>query len=814
MLEPGDVCILRSKRELRLWVESPRDDRIELRVDGKRIDATGVPVREGQRFTLTIPQGARRVDVVVAAAAAASAVWSLALAEAGDDASKVRQARQRPTRDIVGEIDAKTLLVYRHLRARDLAAARATLAELRLPPKAPAESRYLLSYYRGALAEREGDYRSALAEMHEAVEIAERARPQRFSWIAEEELALLLRGVGRSREAAVLFERLRRTPYAANACEEAQLLNNLAWSTLLAREAGESLEDPTRRLEEAQAKYATCETAEPEQKVNTLINLALAHLQEGRVQRAKELLARTQALEPHPPLPHTLWRLDLEGRIALGERRPKAALRSFRELEDLAVETSSFDGVLRAAFGQARAHQALGEPVRALEVLSRAEALLDEQSLQVPIHEGRETFLAARRSLVGLHIELLLDQGRPGEAMEIARHARSRLLRQLAHVDSLASLSAESRVRRAALLTAYQQRRAALEERARDDWKLPADELRHERAARKSEAEAVKALLDEAYLALGGADVQQGEERAPRRGELMLVYQPLSGQTWVAFAADGETVSAHRFELPPMQLPSPAELSSRLLLPFRGRIERAARLRILASGRLGRVDFHALPLDGAPVLAGRPVVYGLDLAVAGSSDRPPGRTALLVADPRGDLPGARGEAHTVRKVLTSASREWKVDELEAAGASAASVGARLAATDLLHYAGHGDYAGLGGWESSLLLAGDTRLTLGDLLALPGVPAWVVLSGCDTGRASDETPVASLGLAHAFLLAGSRAVVASTRPADDRAVPAFFSELYRQWDREPDLAVAMQRAQLAWHDRDPGADWASFRLFER
>ena len=168
----------------------------------------------------------------------------------------------------------------------------------------------------------------------------------------------------------------------------------------------------------------------------------------------------------------------------------------------------------------------------------------------------------------------------------------------------------------------------------------------------------------------------------------------------------------------------------------------------------------------------------------------------------------------MREALAAASQGWKVHALEAAEASAKAVAAQLPASDLLHYAGHGDYAGFGGWESSLLLAGETRLTLGDLLALPRVPVWVVLSGCDTGRASDETPVASLGLAHAFLLAGSRAVVASTRPTDDRAVPAFFAELYRQWEREPDLAVAVQRAQLAWRDRDPAADWASYRLFER
>src|SRR6185295_13907303 len=107
-----------------------------------------------------------------------------------------------------------------------------------------------------------------------------------------------------------------------------------------------------------------------------------------------------------------------------------------------------------------------------------------------------------------------------------------------------------------------------------------------------------------------------------------------------------------------------------------------------------------------------------------------------------------------------------------------------------HYAGHGAFSGFGGWESSLLLAEDTRLTLGDLLALERVPSRVVLSGCETGRSSTETSVESLGLAHAFLLAGSREVVASTRPADDRTVPAFFADLYRRLDREPDLAVAL------------------------
>jgi CHAT domain-containing protein len=183
-----------------------------------------------------------------------------------------------------------------------------------------------------------------------------------------------------------------------------------------------------------------------------------------------------------------------------------------------------------------------------------------------------------------------------------------------------------------------------------------------------------------------------------------------------------------------------------------------------------------------------------------------------VADPRDDLPGTREETHEVARVLQSGPQPWVTEELKGAEASAATVRERLAGADLLHYAGHGVFSGFGGWESSLLLAEGSQLTLGDLLPLERVPAWVVLSSCETGRSSYDTPVSGLGLAHAFLLAGAREVVASTRPADDREVPAFFADLYRRWDREPDLAVALQSAQLAWRRQSPQADWSSFRLF--
>lgn len=814
VLEPGPVCVLPSNREIRLWVGAPPDTQIEIQVDGRRLDVTGEAVQNGQTFSLILPLGAKWVDVV--GETQEGPAWSLSLAEPEGEqpqGHEVRRIQQKTSRDVLREVNEKTLRVFYYILARNLAAAHETLAGLKLSLKAPAESRYLVSFYITSLAESEGDYRSALAEIQKAVDVAERVKLEREHWLAQEELALLLRGVGRFREAAQLFERLRRTPHSQNSCEEAQLLTNQAWSMLLAREAGEAaFRDPTQLLERALGIWKTCKRATPEDVANVLLNLTFSHLQQDRLAQAKDLLAQALKLEPHPSLPLTTWRLDLEARISLQEGRPAEALRRFNELEELASAVGSSDDRLRAAFGEALSKEALGNRAAALETLVKAEALLDEQSLQIPIYEGRDTFMGTRQAVVSLHVELLLQVSRPMEALAIARHGRSRMLWQLERSDRLTNLTPERKARWERLLIDYQERRTALEERAKDDLKLAEDQLHHEQATRRVEAESVKKLLDEAFLVLGDPGERQGEAPPPRPGELILAYHPLR-HGWVGFAADENTIAVQRFELPPEILLRPEELARRLLLPFRASIERAKRIRILPSGPLRDVDFHALPFEGDILLTSRPVVYGLDLPASIVPPRPSGRHALLVANPRDDLPGTLNEVRTVRQVLESGPRRWITEELKNAQASAQAVRGRLAAADLLHYAGHGTFSGFGGWESGLLLAENSRLTLGDLLALERVPAWVVLSGCDTGRSSTEVPVESLGLAHAFLLAGSRAVIASTRKADDRTVPEFFTDLYRQWGRQPDLAAALQRAQLAWRQRDPGADWASFRLFE-
>lgn len=794
VLDPGPVCVFDSNGTLQLWVEAPQDAAVEIQLDGKRIDAAAETIRNGKAFSLALPAEAKRLDVAVSSPAG-RASWSLSLG--GDRIRGVAEKLEEIHDEITGG---------------RLAAARKMLQAIVPPDHAPAETRFGLSYYRGLLAEKEGDYRSAMAEIQEAGEIAERARLGRYRWMAEHKRALLLIGVGRFGESVQLFERLRREPYAWTPCEEAQVPTNQAWAMLMAREAGESSGDPTPLLEEALATYETCARFTPEDRFNILIDLAFSHLQEGRLAQAKELLAQAHELEPDPPLPLLLWSLDLKARISLREGQPMEALRLFNQTGELASAASSPEDRLRATFGKAQAYEGLGERTAAMESLRKAETLLDEMSLQVPLQEGRETFMATRHAVVNLHVELLLDQGRNAEALRVARHGRSRLIRQLERSHGLANLSSGQRERLESLLADYHRKRAALEERAKDEWRLPADQAPRAQAAREAEAEAVKKLLDQAFQIFPRKRSEE-EPAPPRPGELILAYHPLA-HGWAGFAAYGKTVRVHRFELP-RDLTRLDQLAAALLLPFRDSIQRADRIRILPSGPLQGIDFHALPFDGDVLLAQAPVVYGVDLAVSTSPARERERHALVVADPRDDLQGSLDESRRVLAVLRSGLQPWITEELKSADASADALRERLASVDLLHYAGHGSFSGFGGWDSSLLLAEETRLTLGDVLAVrPRAPAWVVLSACDTGRSSTEVPVESVGLAHAFVLAGSRAVIASIRPAKDREVSTFFPLFYQEWDREPeDLAAALQRAQLSWRKRNPGADWQGFRLFE-
>lgn len=281
----------------------------------------------------------------------------------------------------------------------------------------------------------------------------------------------------------------------------------------------------------------------------------------------------------------------------------------------------------------------------------------------------------------------------------------------------------------------------------------------------------------------------------------------------MGFAAHPGGIEVTTFALTSAMLDDPDALSRSLLVPFRSLLDRAERLRVLPYGLLRSVDFHALPLDGEPLLFRHLVIYSLDLPSRPAAALPARPVALLVADPEGNLPEARQEAEAVGAAIRSWSKRWSLWQLDGLDATARAVRKALPEADLFHFAGHGRFAGFSGWDSSLQLADGSRLTLADLLALRPVPSWVVLSSCDAGLSSEQARGEGVGIAQAFLLAGSRAVIAATERVEDGTARALIDELYRGWEPGADLPRQLQRAQLALRQKRPDADWQSFRLFE-
>src|SRR5439155_9508849 len=88
----------------------------------------------------------------------------------------------------------------------------------------------------------------------------------------------------------------------------------------------------------------------------------------------------------------------------------------------------------------------------------------------------------------------------------------------------------------------------------------------------------------------------------------------------------------------------------------------------------------------------------------------------------------------------------------------------------------------------------------------------VLSGCQSAGATTLAGEGALGLASAFLCSGTRSVVATLWPIEDRVAQRFMTEFYAAIARGRTVAGAVGEAQRALRGRSDTAnarDWAAF-----
>lgn len=610
----------------------------------------------------------------------------------------------------------------------------------------------LRAHHAGVVARSLGDLRGAGAAFQQAIVLGTRIHSPVVRFSQHERAMTWIEG-GRLDAAQAALQGLA-VPEDGD-CERAALESNLAWVELLRRERGSTPgADPVPHLTTALSVYAgPC--AYPQGRDQVLLNLAIAAEQAGDVAEAGRWLARTPTAAPDL----TAWRLELTARLAARRGAWGEARAAYEALDAEGVARMQVEPRWRAAVGLGRVLEAEGRADAAVAALRRAEALLVDDSLRVPLDQGRLGFLLDREQSARRLVGLLLRLGRSGDALEAARRARRRALVSVAPFERAARLSSEQRAAWADAFGAYRQAQERWSRRRQRAWQR----TEGERAAAEAEDEAlargVKEALDRAMTALGAAAPSPTQDGLPALARPSLAWFPTDAG-WAAFLAyEGGVEPAAGPKLAP------------LLERWRARLAASPRVRLLGQG-----------LADLPGWLAARGVWALDLP---PREAPQLRRATVVADPERNLPFTREEASAVEARLR---KPIEVGHIAGREVTREAMGRALSTADLLHYAGHAQFAGVDGWDSHLPLGDGTALSVGEILTAPRVPPVVVLSGCETARATDGQS-AGLGLGQAFVAAGAAVVVAAPRPVADADAARFMAALYEAYAASGDFTQA-------------------------
>jgi tetratricopeptide (TPR) repeat protein len=865
----GPICVLPDDRKIKLWIKSHRLAKITLKSDGEILRSQPKFIQSGYLHKVQLPESSKTINVI-ARHGSLQKKWSLsfgppiilpwydhlvALWDAGkfeelntfiekrlaEPTSEIYRGlclswlgntllRQGDVRSAMGALrdavsmhannglmsdmakEACTLVHLLVINQRRFVDARRALDSVSVPGIASAESSFNILYTKATLAFGIGDLRTAVELYRAAYLTTERLEMFNFRMFAGQMLALQLQMLGRRKEALALFDELwRKIPKDSNACGRAHLLNNRGWAQALEVEAGERHDsDATKYFQDALSLFEEKCSADLNGRISALINLSIAQLLSGRVSEAKRCLAEYKKIRPHPDMRDILWEFDVPARIALADGRVKKALELYRKLEDTARVGYAPDAVWRATLGMGKAYWLLGQRKKALAAFAEAEKLVGQAALNIGLSEGRETFIAQKRRGTQLYIQSLLAENEEETAFWVARSARIRALQSLWQAEQQRKLSPAQREKWDVLMGEYGRRRDALVKAAGQDWKLSAEQLRMVRAERKLAVARINHLLDEALQVRQSSAIHSDRQKQrwvdPVPGELVLLFFPLKNG-WVGFAADAHGVVVKRIARVDLE-DSETGLSKSLLEPFSAQIDPCKTIRILPYDELNRLDFHALPWKGEPLMALKVVLYGLDMPLSGNK-RKQQNAGLVLVDPQEDLPQAKREKELVSQGLKRCSASMDLNP-ENSFVNASALRNKLERSDVFHFAGHAELGSSEGWGNALQLAAGREYGVGDVIACQQVPTWVVLLGCNTGNTA-QNRMAGFGLAQAFAAAGSQFVIASSRNLDDSLAAEFTRLLYSGSCWLTDAKSSFQKAQLALRNRFPEKDWASLRM---
>jgi hypothetical protein len=848
----GPICEIENDTKVVLWVQAAPESK--LTVEGTEVEWTEVD--GGWRTTFEVTTATKSIDVVATrrgrdkyalpvvvwkrppwlvkadALRTKSATTALAILDANEEGADVRTLadvatmrariafsgasfeeaiRQRRLSATFGEYAELisgpvyafgTIAWIGSVVTRDVDTARRAILEAkrRLPHTLGGEPAYI-DLYEAVLAREVGDARGA-------IELARRSESfgRRLEDVAAHQAAQIradvLGTLGLHEQANALYRHMAtEMPLSQASCAVARFLGNRAWVAVLADEFGrdpsfDARTDGERALAIYQVGCPNLINAR-----NVEVTLALDALHSGDDDRARSYVERAQQDGAPSVTEVDAWSLIVLARLATRAGKFGEALAGYEGLEALGERVGADTLRWSASIGRASTFEASEDRRRALESYEAAEAIL-EASKDVPFAiPGHRFNIDAMNSAARRHASLALELRGGERAVEVLHRHALRSQRVVERSFRIASLRGVDRREWERAAMTYNALRAQLDGFDSDAWS-DADTTRGSRArARARLQEEIRSSLTAALRVLGPGRSGRVDRHAPAPGEVVLTIDRL-GDGWIVLAETEESRRWVRRSAIDV-FAAPTVLTTLLLQPFTRQLDGRTRVRIVARDLAQHIDFHALPWNGRPFVASYEIIYASGGFAVPTTNKANGR-ALVVADPTGNLPHARDEARAVGDELRAGGVETRI--LEGRSVTRRRLESSIRGVSLLHWAGHGTDDAEVGFSAALPLAGRALLGVADILALPSVPARVVLSGCTTAPPHTN----EVGPARAFVLAGSHAVIATTREVKDGDARLVTSNLYK----DPDLALSksLRAAQLSALATDSASDWAAFRVY--
>ena len=520
------------------------------------------------------------------------------------------------------------------------------------------------------------------------------------------------------------------------------------------------------------------------------------------------------------------------GEAARGGLDPDAALAAYGQALSLAGGDGDPDLLWQVHYGRGKALERLGHADRAIVELQAAVHIIEGVRGRLREERFRAGWLEDKYQVYVDLIRMQLTLGRVDEAFATAERQRARSF--LTQLDR--GFPTTQNPQHAERQEALRQRVLLLQDSLDAERDKSAPERRQLAIAAFSrelvQAERdYQALLDDMGSAWSGLqtiavpDLPAVQKRLAAN-EALIEYV-VGEHELIMFLVRADRLTAHTSDLSRTQLTAAvdlvremisrpgadfwnlpaARLSAALIEPLlgSGQLENVAHLDIVPHDILNYLPFALLPTDGAGSrllmedysLSYLPAAAALEGAAPRSTQ---GTTLLAMAPAKARLRYAPEEAERVAELFGAGAKL-----LSGIEATESAFKEQAGDYQVLHLATHGSFNRRNPLLSGLELEADGRndglLEVHEILGIALQTELVTLSACQTGLASGwfrDIPAGDdfVGLTRAFLLAGSRSVLATLWEVDDRSTVSVMEGFYQRFGAgsERDQAEALAAVQ--------------------